>query len=66
MASSSDTLSYAMELLGTPAPNLTLNGEQWKSLVAVYRGISVFVYRQDLARAFATKLRDRVQERATW
>ena len=68
MASSSDTfssaLSYALELLGMPS--LTLNEKQWKSLEAVYQGIlcSYAEYRQNLAGAFATKLHDRVQERA--
>ena len=48
-------------------PNLTLSEEQRKSLEAVYTKeiLCLYGYRQDLARAFATKLRDRVQERAT-
>ena len=69
MASSSDTfssaLSYALELLGMP--NLTLNEEQQKSLRRYTKeSLCLYGYRQDYARTFATKLRDRVQERATW
>ena len=69
MASSSDmfssALSYGLELLGMP--NLTLNEEQRKTLKVVYQGILCsYGYQQDLARAFATKLRDRVLEMVTW
>ena len=64
--SSTSALSYALELLSMP--NLTLNEEQRKSLEAVYQGYSVFVWvKTGFGNlAFATKHRDRVQERATW
>ena len=58
----SSALSYALELLGTP--NLTLNEEQQRRYTKEI--LCSYGYRQDLVRAFATKLRDRVQERATW
>ena len=45
----SSALSYALERLGTP--NLILKEEQRKSVEVCSYG-----YRQDLARAFATKI----------
>ena len=54
-------LSYALELLDMP--NLTLKNSGSPSKRYTKETLCLCGYRQDLARAFATKLRDRVKKK---